>query len=113
MASWILPPARCALFYFEEATMSRITVLSPLGVNRVGSQPIAPRLRSLEGVTLGILNNSKPNSLELQQYVVDLIGRRHSLKGSLTKQKPSAAIGAEGLDAYAKEVGAVITAISD
>jgi hypothetical protein len=93
--------------------MSRITVLSPLGVNRVGSQPIAPRLRSLEGVTLGVLNNSKPNSLELQQYVVDLIGRRHALKGSLTKQKPSAAIGAEGLDAYAKEVGAVITAISD
>jgi hypothetical protein len=93
--------------------MSRITVLSPLGVNRVGSQPIAPRLRSLEGVTLGVLNNSKPNSLELQQYVVDLIGRRHALKGSLTKQKPSAAIGAEGLDAYAKEVGTVITAISD
>ena len=93
--------------------MSRITVVSPLGVNRVGSQPIAPRLRSLDGVTLGILNNSKPNSLELQQYVVDLIGRRHALKGSLTKQKPSAAIGAEGLDAYAKEVGAVITAISD
>jgi hypothetical protein len=93
--------------------MSRITVLSPLGVNRVGSQPIAPRLRSLEGVTLGVLNNSKPNSLELQQYVVDLIGRRHVLKGSLTKQKPSAAIGAEGLEAYAKEVSAVITAISD
>jgi hypothetical protein len=33
--------------------------------------------------------------------------------GAVTKQKPSAAIGAEGLDAYAKEVGAVITAISD
>ncbi|HEY7542858.1 MAG TPA: hypothetical protein VIF11_22165 [Methylomirabilota bacterium] len=93
--------------------MSRITVLSPLGVNRVGSQPIAPRLRSLEGVTLGLLNNSKPNSLELQQRVAELIGRRHALGGSLTKQKPSAAIGAEGLDAYAKEVGAVITAISD
>jgi len=93
--------------------MSRITVLSPLGVNRVGSQPIAPRLRSLDGVTLGILNNSKPNSLELQQRVVELIGRGHSVAGAVTKQKPSAAIGAEGLDAYAKEVGAVITAISD
>jgi hypothetical protein len=93
--------------------MSRITVVSPLGVNRVGSQPIAPRLRSLDGVTLGILNNSKPNSLELQQRVVELIGLHHSVSGAVTKQKPSAAIGAEGLDAYAKEVGAVITAISD
>jgi len=93
--------------------MSRITVLSPLGVNRVGAQPIAPRLRSLDGVKLGILNNSKPNSLELQQRVVELIGQHHSVTGAVTKQKPSAAIGAEGLDAYAREVGAVITAICD
>jgi hypothetical protein len=93
--------------------MSGITVLSPLGVNRVGSQPLAPRLRSLDGVTVGILNNSKPNSLELQRRVVELLQRRHPVAGSVTKQKPSAAIGAEGLDVYAKEIGAVITAISD
>ena len=93
--------------------MSRITVLSPLGVNRVGSQPIAPRLRSLEGVTLGILNNSKPNSLALQERVVELLARRHSFAGVVTKQKPNAAVGAEKLDEYAREVGAVITAIGD
>ena len=93
--------------------MSRITVLSPLGVNRVGAQPLAPRVRSLDGITLGILNNSKPNSLELQRGVVELLGQRHRVAGSITKRKPSAAIGADGLDAYAKEVGAVITAISD
>src|SRR5262249_4995908 len=92
-------------------SMSRITVLSPLGVNRVGTQPLAPRVRSLDGITLGILNNSKPNSLELQRRLVELLG--HSVAGSITKQKPSAAIGADGLYAYAKEVGAVITAISD
>lgn len=93
--------------------MSGITVLSPLGVNRVGSQPLAPRVRSLDGVRLGILNNSKPNSLELQRRVVELLGQRHPVAGSVTKQKPSAAIGADGLDAYAKEVDAVVTAISD
>jgi len=93
--------------------MSLITVLSPLGINRVGAQPLATRVRSLDGITLGILNNSKPNSLELQRYLVELIGHRHRVAGSITKQKPSAAIGADGLDAYAKEVGAVITAISD
>ena len=93
--------------------MSEITVLSPLGVNRVGARPIAARLRSLDGVTVGILNNSKPNSLELQRRVVELIAKQHSVGGVVTKQKPSAAIGAEGLDAYAREVGAVITAIGD
>ena len=62
--------------------MSSITVLSPLGINRAGSQPLAPRLRSLDSVTLGILNNNKPNSLELQQRVVELLGKSHPVAGS-------------------------------
>jgi len=85
--------------------MSGITVLSPVGINRIGAQPNAPRLRSLDGVTLGILNNSKPNSLQLQERVVELLAKQHSVGGVVTKQKPSAAIGAEGLDTYAREVG--------
>ena len=92
--------------------MSGTIVLSPVGINRVGAQPIAPRLPSLDGVTLGILNNSKPNSLALQERV-ELLAKQHSVGGVVTKQKPSAAIGAEGLDTYAREVGAVITAIGD
>jgi hypothetical protein len=92
--------------------MSGITVLSPLGINRVGSQPLAPRLSSLDGVKLGLLNNSKPNSLELQRRVVELLAKQHAVAGAVTKQKPSAAIGAEGLDAYAKEVGAVMMLVS-
>jgi len=73
--------------------MSGITVLSPVGINRIGAQPNAPRLRSLDGVTLGILNNSKPNSLALQERVVELLAKQHSVGGVVTKQKPSAAIG--------------------
>ena len=49
--------------------MSEITVWSPLGINRVEARPLTPRLASLDGVTLGILNNSKPNSLRLQEHV--------------------------------------------
>jgi len=93
--------------------MSRITVLSPEGVNRVEAEPMATRLASLDGVRLGILNNSKPNSLRLQERVMELLGARHSLKGVVTKQKPSAAIGAEKLDLYAHEVDGVVTAIGD
>ena len=90
-----------------------ITVSSPIGINRVGAQPMAKRLDSLDGITIGILNNHKPNSLALQERVVELIGARHRLGGVVTKQKPSAAIGAENLDLYAREVGAVVTAIGD
>jgi len=90
-----------------------ITVLSPLGTNRVDARPITPRLRTLDGVTLGVLNNSKPNSLLLQQRVVELLSKRYRIGEVVTKQKPSAAIGAEKLDVYAREVGAVLTAIGD
>ena len=93
--------------------MSGITVLSPVGINRVGAQPIAPRLTSLDGVKLGILNNSKPNSLPLQERVVELLAKQYTFGGVVTKRKPNAAVGAENLDAYAREVGAVITAIGD
>ena len=93
--------------------MSGITVLSPEGINRVEAEPMAPRLASLDGARLGILNNSKPNSLRLQQHVAELLGQKFALAGIVTKQKPSAAVGAEDIDTFAREVGAVITAIGD
>ena len=90
-----------------------ITVRSPLGINRAASRQISPRLASLQGVRLGILNNSKPNSLALQHHVAELLGHQAKLGGLVTKQKPNAAVGAEKLDEYAREVDAVITAIGD
>ena len=93
--------------------MSEITVWSPLGINRVEARRLTPRLATLDGVTLGILNNSKPNSLPLQERVVERLARRFRLGGVVTKQKPNAAVGAEKLDVWAREVGAVVTAIGD
>jgi hypothetical protein len=93
--------------------MSGIAVLSPMGINQVKAQSTARRLESLERVALGILNNSKPNSLSLQERVVELLGKRYTFAAVVTKQKPSAAVGAENFDVYAQEVGAVITAIGD
>jgi hypothetical protein len=90
-----------------------ITVLSPLGINRVKIQPMARRIASLDGITVGILNNSKPNSLALQQRVLELLGQKYAVAGVITKQKLSAAVGAEGIDDFAREVGAVVTAIGD
>jgi hypothetical protein len=93
--------------------MEPIRIFSPLGINRVEAHAISPRLTSLSGVRLGILNNSKPNSLALQERVAERLIAGHGVAGVVTKQKPSAAIGADKLDVYAREVGAVITAIGD
>jgi len=49
------------------------------------SPGVAPRLRSLDGVTLGVLNNSKPNSLRLQERVVELLAKQHSVGGVVTR----------------------------
>ena len=89
--------------------MSGITVLSPAGVNRVAAQLIAPRLASLVGVTLGILNNGKPNSLPLQERVAALLGQQHRFGGVVTKQKPSAAVGAENEPAHSQTEPAAAT----
>ena len=93
--------------------MERVTVLSPLGINRTEARAPAPRIARLEGAVIGILNNSKPNSLPLQEHIAALLGERYKLRGVVKKLKPSASLGAEGLDTFAREVGAVITAIGD
>ena len=93
--------------------MEEIWVLNPTGVNRTESQAIAPRLKQLEGVRLGLLNNNKPNSQMLQQHIVDLLSEQMELGAVIKKQKFIPSIGAEGLVEYASEVDAVITAIGD
>ena len=93
--------------------MSEITVYSPLGVNRVEAQAIADRIPQLKGLTIGILNNSKTNSLMLQEEVARLLDERFQIGGVIKNIKPNAALGAEGLEAFSKEVQAVITAIGD
>ncbi len=69
--------------------MGAVTVLRPLGTNRIDAQPITPRLATLDGVTLGILNNNKPNSLLLQQRVVELLSKKYKVGDVVTKQKSS------------------------
>ena len=93
--------------------MDRITVLSPVGINRTEARAPSERIKSLQGATLGILNNSKPNSLPLQEHIASLLGTRFQLAGVVTKKKPSASLAADGLYTFAREVGAVITAIGD
>ncbi len=93
--------------------MNSITVLSPIGVNRVEGRPVSDRVATLNGLVVGILNNGKPNSELLQQEVTALLSGRFQLAGTVKKFKPHASIGAKGLDVFAREVQVVINAIGD
>ena len=93
--------------------MSGITVLSPVGYNRVEARAASPRVPSLHGLRLGLLNNAKPNAARLLDGIAERIDRDHGLDGTVPKQKPNAAVGARDLDAYAREVQAALVAIGD
>ena len=93
--------------------MDGITVLSPIGVNLTEAQAIAARIPDLNGKIIGLVNNNKPNSRLLQDYIVNLLREKYDIKDVRVKQKPNAAVGAEGLADWAKEVDAVITALGD
>ena len=55
-----------------------IDVLDPRGVPQHGAHDLARRPTSLQGTTLGILSNSKPNGDLLLQVIQDeLAGRFH------------------------------------
>jgi hypothetical protein len=93
--------------------MSGITVLSPVGINRVEAQPVAARIGSLQGVRLGLINNNKPNAGLLLETVSGLLDARQGLAGTAKKQKPHSSVGAEGLDTFAREVQAALVAVGD
>ena len=93
--------------------MTEVTVYSPLGINMVESRAISSRIADLNNVTIGIMNNSKTNSLMLQEEIVRLLEERYKLKAVVKNIKPNAALPAEGLEAFSKEVQAVIAAVGD
>ncbi len=93
--------------------MEKISVLSPIGINRVESRAISGRIGNLDGAKVGLLNNNKPNSEFLQDHMVKLLGERFRIEAVVKKVKPGPSVPAEELDQFAKEVGAVITAIGD
>lgn len=90
-----------------------LTVLSPIGINRVEARGVSPRISSLEGADIGILINNKPNSEFLQDEITALLRERFKIGKVIKKIKPNAAVGAKHLDVFAREVKAVITAIGD
>ena len=90
-------------------------VYDPRGAVSASLLPPAPRLAALDGIRLGILDNTKWNASKLLRQVaahlqVDLTfaGVSNYAKSSFSRPAP-----AELLDRIAAECDAVITAIGD
>jgi hypothetical protein len=75
----------------------------------------APRLPSLAGTRLGIIDDSKRNADALLEELVDLLRTRYEISGVTWHRKPSASRPAapKAIQDLARDCDAVIIAIGD
>jgi hypothetical protein len=65
-------------------------ILSPEGTSHAGKHPLAPRrFKTLDGVRLGLLGNSKLNADNVLLAIGDLLQERYALKSVFVRSKPS------------------------
>ena len=91
------------------------TVFDPRGTVTAATVTLAPRLDTLHGVRLGVLDNSKWNASKLLRRTVALL-EANSAPAAInrcTKDSFSRVAPAELLDRLAAENDVVITAIGD
>jgi hypothetical protein len=94
---------------------TRLVVLDPTAEPVITAATMAARLPDLAGKTIGLLDNSKPNSAHLLDCVAEVLARDYAFAGVVRASKPSATSVAapKALDALAQQCSLVVTAIGD
>ena len=90
-------------------------MVNPVATIEPESVKPAPRLKSLEGIRLGLLHNNKMNGDKLLRLIAEELQRAHGV-GSVhlvTKYPPQKPARKEMLDAVAAQSDAVLNAIGD
>lgn len=64
-------------------------LMSPIGSNPVERQPIAPRLATLSGAKIGLLDNTKKNADLLLRAAADILQREHGVGEVIYRRKIS------------------------
>ncbi|MDE3075223.1 MAG: hypothetical protein KGJ86_07315 [Chloroflexota bacterium] len=95
--------------------MATITLLDPTAEPKPVPRPLAQRLSTLDGKTIGFLNNSKPNVEQLFDTIAEQLQQRFRLAAVIRKIKPAAPIPAEReiLDELARTCDAAVLAVCD
>ncbi|HUF92346.1 MAG TPA: hypothetical protein VMR23_08220 [Candidatus Limnocylindria bacterium] len=93
-----------------------MNVLNPLGARSSapsGPTPLAPRPRSLRGLRIGVLDNSKPNAGVLLGRVAELIAERQGAAAIVRWQKPGASHPAAMMDDIVARADVLLTGSAD
>ena len=93
----------------------KVNLVSPVYEATTTRAALAPRLSSLAGVRVGLLDNDKPKADRLLEHVAALLGERHGVREFVRVRKGSATRPAEPehVMRLTREVDAVVTAIGD
>jgi hypothetical protein len=95
--------------------MRTIEVLSPVSRVAESAVPLAPRVPTLTGRVVGLLDNSKSGTRPFLDRVEELLQREHGVSRIVRYAKPAAALPApdEMLDAASRECDVVVNGIAD
>ena len=92
-------------------------VLSPEGKAQTSAAKIAavPRFTSLQGKTIGVLDNSKPNADKLAERFAELLKEKYGVAKVVTRRKLTAQQGApkQYLDELAAQADIVLSGLGD
>ena len=90
-------------------------IVDPASSSAAATRMLAPRPRSLEGVTIALLDNSKPNAAVLLERVGALLAARGGVRAVRAWGKPGSSIGASPavLEEIAGAARVALTASAD
>ena len=71
-----------------------LRVISPIGSPVIEGSQLAGRLTTLEGATIGLLANGKPNAANLLRVVERALAKRHRIAGAVFHDKHSLGLNA-------------------
>lgn len=97
------------------ARRGKFKVLDPSGGPVAASLSLAPRLESLDGLVIGLLDNDKPKADKLLLKVKGILEQRYRFADVIMHRKPTTTRPApeEIIDDLAKRCHLVITAVGD
>ncbi len=108
------PAVELAGMSSDQAKVSQIELLDPRGEVDVQSDPIAPRIETLEGKTIGLLDNSKSNAKILLEEIGELLQSEYGVEKLVYKRKDKSPVPADDIaDQLHAQCDAVVNAYGD
>jgi hypothetical protein len=95
--------------------LPKLILVSPVNEAAVAESSLAPRLASLRGKRVGLLDNSKSKANNMLEAVAALLDARYGFAGIVRHRKPSASKPAapEAIDELARTCDLVVVGVGD